>query len=91
MQKPVDGGVPVVGVGLLPGLDEPDQLPVGLHSEGHGAVLGVDQLPWDPVEVEAAPPAGDLGVGEDLGQRAASSGVIGRRRTARPRSVAAWA
>jgi hypothetical protein len=51
MQEDVDGGVPVVGIGLLPALDEPDQLPVGLDGEGDGAVVGVDQLPLEPVGV----------------------------------------
>jgi len=62
---------------LLQVLDEPDQLAVGLDGEGHRAVVWVDQLVLDAVQIEAAPPAGDLGVGEDLGQ---PRGVVGRRR-----------
>jgi hypothetical protein len=77
VQEDVDGGVAVVGVGLLPVLDEADQLPVGLHREGDRPVVGVDKFPLDPVQVVAAPPAGDLGVGKDLGQ---PHRVVGGRR-----------
>jgi hypothetical protein len=58
VQEDVDGGVAVVLLVLLPVLDKPDHLPVGLDGEGRCAVVEGHQLSLDPVKVKAASTTG---------------------------------
>ena len=67
-QEEVDPGAPEIGLVLLDGLDVADDLAGVLDDERD--LLGVtdDQLRDDAVEVEVAPPARDLGLGQDRGE-----------------------
>ena len=77
--------MPEVGLLLLDGLDVADDLALVLDDERVLLGIALDELGDDPLEVELAPPASDLGLGQDRRQGRASSGVVDRRLTSRPR------
>jgi hypothetical protein len=58
----VDGRVAVVGVVLLPEADRAYDRPVVLDGEP----AAVEQLVRDPLAIEAGPPLGDAGRGQDV-------------------------
>ena len=79
-QEEVDAGVAEVGLLLLDGLDVADDLAFMLDHEGELLGAAIDEVGDDTVEVEGAPPAGHLRLGQDRGQ---GRGVIDRRRAER--------
>ena len=67
-QEQVDPGDPEVGLGLLDRLDVADDDAVLLDDERDLLRAADDQLGDDALEVEVAPPASDLRLGQDRGQ-----------------------
>ncbi len=67
-QEEVDAGTPEVGLVLLDRLDVPDDDAVLLDDVRAFVRVADDQLGDDTLEIEVAPPARDLGLGEDRGE-----------------------
>ena len=82
----VDAGVPVVGLVLLHGLDEPDHVAALLDDEDHRLLVRAG-LVAQVVLGEPEPPVRDLRLGRDLGQPRSVLELIGRSVTRSPRSV----
>ncbi len=81
MEGEVDAGMAVLGIGLLPDLEEAHHLPPHLHDQSHDVGVGGDRV-GDVGGVLARPPAGDLRGGEDMRER--GDVVLGRRAQSEP-------
>lgn len=77
-QEEVDAGMAEFGLELFGRLDIADDLAVVLDDEGEVGGVAVDQVVEDAREIEIAPPAGDVGLGQDRRQ---GRRILGRRRS----------